>query len=159
MGEAVAKPLPIRRGGHGAHDRREVTVGSKSREVRRGQLDRAEATLKAYVGRLTAEGADEAKIDRHPTVRQLRASAKEARGRIAAIDAKEALNASLAEWKAKRLEEKKAGAKKKGKKDDKGKGKAKAKGKDKGAAQGSQPGKQKKDKDKDKDKKGDKKKK
>jgi len=123
-------------------------MGSKSRAIRGEQRGRTEAELKGLVTRLRGEGLSESDINRHATVRKLRAEAGRARARLSAIDAKEALNAQLAERKVAKLEAAKSASKKKGKKGaDKDKTKDKAKDKDKSKDKA-------KDKDKDKTKGG-----
>jgi len=121
-------------------------MGSKSREVGIAHKERAEGELKELVTRLKTQGAEKGTIDRNPTVRKLRAKANDARRQLAAIDAKDALNRTLAEHKAKKLAEKAGG--KKDKKHAKGKGKGGGKAKTKGAAQAPQNKKQAKPKDK-----------
>lgn len=92
-------------------------MGSESREVRDAQKARVEKALEARLGALAARGLEKKTIDKDPTVRELRADLKQARKRIAAIDAREAQARELAEHKAQKAAEAKE-PKKKGKKEE-----------------------------------------
>jgi hypothetical protein len=75
-------------------------MGSIHRETRVRQKAEQEARLKAIEAKLKTEGMDDAKISQSPAYRQAAAGLRKAELRIKAIDAKDALNQSLAEKKA-----------------------------------------------------------
>ena len=100
-------------------------MGSKNREVRQRQLEQAVARLEARQTELTERGLDPKLIAKDPVRRKRAAELREARGRIASMDAAEEHVKEVA-------------AKPKGKDKSKGKGKGKGKG-EKGGGKGKQP--------------------
>jgi len=75
-------------------------MGSKSREVRKSQVEMTEKQLETRLAILAERGAEGKTLDRDKIVRHLRADLVKAKKRIVAIDTKEELVKTLGEKKA-----------------------------------------------------------
>ncbi len=104
-------------------------MSSKTRESRMRQKAEAESAVEARVAQLKAVDSNDQNMERDPVLRKLKANVNKANRRLKAIDARVALNETLAKKKA--MPKEKPEAKEKAKAA-KGKDKAKGKGKDKG---------------------------
>jgi len=109
-------------------------MGSENREIREKQMERARARLDGRIAELEKAGREESAIRKDPAVRALEAKVREARSRLAAMDAAASWVSEVAAKKSAKPA-KKGGGPKKGKgagADEAGGGKGKGKGKAEG---------------------------